>query len=399
MKKRNRVYYGEYSLKHWIDLILAGNIILPEYQRSFVWVEKDAKELMFSLINGEFVPPVVIGTYTDDAGKQVNIIIDGQQRLTSVLLAYIGIFPKIEEFKKAKEEYADGVDEGVEDEDIDEPILDWTFKELLKMGKDASEIRTQAIKTGKYDVFEVTNTPFDYNDIYLGFSFLVPNAMKGYQQRYYSTVFKNINVRGVNLDLEESRKALYFLDKSLEGFFAPKFITGYYVDTKKILKFDYVRCLAWIYTYYENQCKSRKVAVGYKTTGSNANIEEFYSTFINHVVAQKQSNDMNTFSTLFLNKDYAPRYQLLKESLKALDIKKSFRSITDMDYFFFGLIYHTIFMGKHFDQADAKNIANDLQVAIDSTKGDVNYKNAPKTLTRVRGRLDKSVEIYQKYAR
>ena len=138
MKKRNRVYYGEYSLKHWIDLILAGNIILPEYQRSFVWVEKDAKELMFSLINGEFVPPVVIGTYTDDVGKQVNIIIDGQQRLTSILLSYIGIFPKIEEFKKAKEEYADGVDEGVEDDDIYEPILDWTFKELLKMGKEAS---------------------------------------------------------------------------------------------------------------------------------------------------------------------------------------------------------------------------------------------------------------------
>lgn len=399
MKKRNRVYYGEYSLKHWIDLILAGNIILPEYQRSFVWVEKDAKELMFSLINGEFVPPVVIGTYTDDAGKQVNIIIDGQQRLTSILLAYIGIFPKIEEFKKAKEEYADGVDEGVEDEEMDEPILDWTFKELLKMGKDDSEIRSLAVKTGKYDVFEITKTPFDYSDIYLGFSFLVPNAMKGYQQRYYSTVFKNINVRGVSLDLEESRKALYFLDKSLEDFFAPKFITGYYVDTKKILKFDYVRCLAWIYSYYENQCKSRKVAVGYKTTGSNANIEDFYSTFINHVVAQKQSNDVNTFSTLFQNKDYAPRYQLLKESLEALDIKKSFRSITDMDYFFFGLIYHTVFMGKRFDKADAANIANDLQVAIDGTKGDINYKNAPKTLTRVRGRLDKSVEIYQKYAR
>lgn len=399
MKMRNRVYYGEYSLKHWIDLILAGNIILPDYQRSFVWVENDAKELMFSLINGEFVPPVVIGTYTDDTGRQVNIIIDGQQRLTSILLACIGIFPKIEEFKKAKEEYADGVDEGVEDEDLDEPILDWTFKELLKMGRDASEIKAKAVKTGKYDEFEVTQTSFDYNDIYLGFSYLVPNAMKGYQQRYYSTVFKNINVRGVSLDLEESRKALYFLDKTLEDFFAPKFITGYYVDTKKVLKFDFVRCMAWIYTYYENQCKSRKVAVGYKTTGSKANIEDFYSTFINQVVAQKQSNEVNTFSTLFQNKDYAPRYQLLKESLEALDVKKSFRSITDMDYFFFGLIYHTVFRGKRFEREDADQIAKDLQAAIDDTKGDINYKNAPKTLTRVRTRLDESVAIYQKYAR
>ena len=32
----SRTYYGEYSLKHWIDLMLNGNIVLPEYQRSFV---------------------------------------------------------------------------------------------------------------------------------------------------------------------------------------------------------------------------------------------------------------------------------------------------------------------------------------------------------------------------
>ena len=29
----NKVYYGEYSLKHWINLILKGNVILPDYQR------------------------------------------------------------------------------------------------------------------------------------------------------------------------------------------------------------------------------------------------------------------------------------------------------------------------------------------------------------------------------
>lgn len=32
----NKVYYGEYSLKHWIDLILKQDIELPLYQRYFV---------------------------------------------------------------------------------------------------------------------------------------------------------------------------------------------------------------------------------------------------------------------------------------------------------------------------------------------------------------------------
>lgn len=40
MSNKNKVYYGEYTLKHWIDLILTENIILPKYQRFFVW-DKD----------------------------------------------------------------------------------------------------------------------------------------------------------------------------------------------------------------------------------------------------------------------------------------------------------------------------------------------------------------------
>lgn len=56
----SRVYYGEYSLKHWINMILSKNIILPEYQRSFVWEEKDVMRLLSSIQNGQFVQPVTI---------------------------------------------------------------------------------------------------------------------------------------------------------------------------------------------------------------------------------------------------------------------------------------------------------------------------------------------------
>lgn len=29
---KNKVYYGEYTLKHWIRLILREEIVMPEYQ-------------------------------------------------------------------------------------------------------------------------------------------------------------------------------------------------------------------------------------------------------------------------------------------------------------------------------------------------------------------------------
>ena len=45
----NRIYYGEYSLKHWIEMLLKKKITLPEYQRSYVWDEKAVKIFIKSL--------------------------------------------------------------------------------------------------------------------------------------------------------------------------------------------------------------------------------------------------------------------------------------------------------------------------------------------------------------
>lgn len=41
---KNKVYYGEYTLKHWIRLMLKEEIVLPEYQRHFVWSERDLSD-------------------------------------------------------------------------------------------------------------------------------------------------------------------------------------------------------------------------------------------------------------------------------------------------------------------------------------------------------------------
>lgn len=66
----NKVYYGEYTLKHWIKLMLSGNIVLPEYQRHFVWRERDLKRLLQSLSDGQFVQPVTIALYDDSSIRQ-----------------------------------------------------------------------------------------------------------------------------------------------------------------------------------------------------------------------------------------------------------------------------------------------------------------------------------------
>ena len=83
---KNKVYYGEYSLKHWIDLILKENIMLPWYQRSFVWEKAQVENLMKTFDNDQFVPSIIIGAVKKDDDWK-NYILDGQQRLTSILFA------------------------------------------------------------------------------------------------------------------------------------------------------------------------------------------------------------------------------------------------------------------------------------------------------------------------
>lgn len=73
----SRVYYGEYSLKHWINLMLKRNVVLPDYQRCFVWDEKDVKRLIKSLYDGQFVQPITIANYNCES-TEVNLLLDGQ---------------------------------------------------------------------------------------------------------------------------------------------------------------------------------------------------------------------------------------------------------------------------------------------------------------------------------
>ena len=145
--KGSRNFYGEYSLEQWIKLILTKEIILPDYQRAFVWSEEDVKELITSLKDGLFVPPITIGNYD---GK-INYILDGQQRLSAILIAYLELFPRKEMFQLTNQEYQatanDNDDIAEEDEDI--MPLEWQFRYFTEAGQDKESI-LKKIEREKY---------------------------------------------------------------------------------------------------------------------------------------------------------------------------------------------------------------------------------------------------------
>lgn len=90
-------YPSDYTLsvlyKMWND----GDITIPDFQRSFVWSMYQSSLLIESFLIGLPVPPIFL--YIDSVNK--NLVVDGQQRLLSVVFYMEGFFgPENEKGKR-----------------------------------------------------------------------------------------------------------------------------------------------------------------------------------------------------------------------------------------------------------------------------------------------------------
>ncbi len=387
----NRVYYGEYSLKHWIDLILKENLILPDYQRLFVWNEKKVKTLIDTFQKKQFVPPVTIGAFKDGSTNQ-NLILDGQQRLTSILLAYLGLFPDGATYRRALVKFADENDGEYEDGEQLDNVYEWTFKLLTEKGKN-KQVILEKITEGNYKSIDFGINDDFLKNTFLGFSYLVPYITdEKVQQKYYSSVFRNINIQGEPLLAQESRASLYFLDKNLVGFFNPEFSKNLVVrNVSNETKADFVRFLSLLSQYKKDENTSR-IARGYKPQ-----MEKYYEEYIYSVVGEDASSMFPDFLTIFPNSEYKPRFELLDQTINSLEIPKNYSSIIDMDVYLFGLIYLIVFENKTINVEEKANLQTALANKVIEFKNDASHTKAPSALKYLKSRIDASVEIYRNY--
>ncbi len=81
-------YPSDFTLSGIVDMWESKDITIPEFQREFVWGIKQSSLLIDSFLLGLPVPPVFF--YIDSENK--NLIIDGQQRILSVVFFFEGYF-------------------------------------------------------------------------------------------------------------------------------------------------------------------------------------------------------------------------------------------------------------------------------------------------------------------
>lgn len=366
----NKVYYGEYSLEYWIELIMKGNIVLPEYQRSFAWSDDKRKALIESLKNNEFIPPIIIGSFKIDKIRQ-NILIDGQQRLTSILLSYLGYFPDKEKYKKVMrrkkniDENDDNYD-SQDDEGVD--IVNWSLNNLIKINDrnlTKKELKTRLEKNEYFK--EIKENAINDNDTilrerYIGFSYLVPSDDDPHsQQKFYSSIFRNINFQGVNLLPEESRRALYFLDNEKQSLFEPDFIK----EMKGDYSIDFVRYLSIISQYIRHGETVNHLCKGFSGI---RRLEEFYSKYIKTIVGDEESSEFPSYNTLFKDGHIKILNELGNIIVETGLSAKSFESIIDCDMYYFGLIYWFVFKSKQIDIKKWNELENNLEKLITKYK-------------------------------
>lgn len=415
----SRVYYGEYSLRHWINLILNGSVELPEYQRSFVWKDKDIERLVLSFKERQFVQPVTIALLNNGANlKGKNLILDGQQRLTSVLLAFLGYAPDVDKFSEA-EHTASEDDSEFADEDgtLKRKAIKWTFKEL--MSTDATKntrelIRMRIQADNRYKVLNKVSVDDDFYDkVFLGFSYIVPQTTDNQEiENGYAKMFRTMNYFGKRLSALESRRSLYYMNTNYRAYFEGKTEDGKDVlcgikilENWKATTIDFVRYLA-ILSQYSISYNLRSVLKWYSSYSSR---ESYYADYVSYILNLDQEDKIEKFngfmmSSTFSSSSWQHRYDVLRKSIEVMKTNlglikdDAFPSLIDADYWLFGLIYYVVFEGKSLVE-EKSALYNEIRAIIDSEKDtDGNYMSKnPNQLGILRTRLIASISIYGKY--
>lgn len=151
-------YPSDFTLSGIVKMWNDDDISIPDFQREFVWTIRQASLLIDSFLSGLPVPNVFF--YIDDENK--NLVIDGQQRILSVVFFFEGYFGKETTQSRRQVFRLTGLKEG-------SPFYNKRYKDLDEANKrklNQAVMRAVNIRqlspsdgdTSAYHIFERLNT-------------------------------------------------------------------------------------------------------------------------------------------------------------------------------------------------------------------------------------------------
>lgn len=428
MKSIFTKYYGEYSLRYWVRLLLKKDIVLPEFQRPFVWEQEKVNSFISSLKTNHFVPPVVIGNYFDE-NKSRNYILDGQQRLCSLLFAYLELYPIVNCFKV---EYGSEIPTSEEEESAgDEEVLDanrvlgyiqlkyhtfFSDKGLNKTVKKddlIAEIKKEKkFRHNSFISFENSNSNKDaktddfFDNNYIPFIYIKPlqneidaEFLKD-EKEYYARLFYNINAKATPLYAKQSREAIiWFIGGEVKNFLSTDItITIAGNKEKKDIQY-YLAILSYVHNKLYGKTDSKEnienaVSELLKNKSSRLGREQFVVDFIDNINSNDNVDLFGDFNAIF--KDLKKAKLILDNCLSDISHIK-YQNIAEFEMYFFGAVYWKLFRNKdlniHDKEIKIKEYIDELYKDGGTNKKEEYVKNI-NTLKRIRERVIDSIIKY-----
>lgn len=380
---KTNTFYGEYSLDYWIKLLKSKNIEIPKFQRKFKWKKHQVQRLIESIKNKKYIPTVTIARAN---GK--NYILDGQQRLLSILLAYANKYPKNASWKYNASEF-----------ESDPQLEDTNFLD----------------NTNKSDFLK---------NHFLGFVFITidSNVEEREQQQFIAEIFYSINTLGLQLKGDEKFEAYNTIYPELEHILKPKFKDYFRINKSKNHNHQLIRILGYAIQYHKNKSiiTAENIEDFSNTVESiitksptelfdktrnpieNINYGEIFSQQNNHELFLSFDDKFDSLLTALKRELNSETKTKTKTETETPFTGHTFTSIAHFDLFFFGLIYHYLFSNVEklysLKKADTlkkliERINNELENGNQDKDIAIN-SNTPNDKKYLIGRMKCSIEIY-----
>lgn len=204
---------------------LDGTFVIPDFQRKYIWTRKQVSELIVSFILGIPVPTLYgYSEFDESDSKQKFYIIDGQQRLTSILFYYYGVFPKsiknrkkydyklfklCDKRKNLKKEIEEGDNSKIEELNEIENQIKKGYSIQLDISFQTRYEENGKIVIKNLDLNYLEKEELRLKNVILGTT-LEATMIEGFETiDSLATIFHIYNSKGKNLTEDEIRKSLY----------------------------------------------------------------------------------------------------------------------------------------------------------------------------------------------
>ncbi len=293
-----------------LNALKRGDYILPKYQRKYVWEKAQASNLILSLIKNIPIPPLYL--YYDNNTKKY-VVLDGQQRITTVFMYYNSIFYKSKngrekidfrdvsrmldevEYLIGKKEFAQEDSTTKEIKRIDDKI-NLIYKDIES--KYNVSKTTFNLELGEYQK-DITFSNFDEKAKRIlrrkDLEVVFVECEDKKSDKAYSEIFKLLNSAGKELSSQEIRNGVYYNNTLYDKIYElnkgnPVWRKIYGAESLICKDFEYLlRFLALdYYTKYDESIDAFEIK--FDKTFSYSNIIDSYSEKFNRVLGENGSD-------------------------------------------------------------------------------------------------------------